>query len=88
MGAVEVSREGGFLHKSEFGGAARVKDPIYSGTASFGTLSGVKEVLAGGMVLSVARADGRGTVLGDRRQGCCCCFEASRPDRVHVTKYP
>lgn len=48
-GAVDVSREGGFLHKSVFGGAASVNDPIYSGTTSFGTLRAVKEELAGGI---------------------------------------
>jgi hypothetical protein len=49
MGAVNVSREGGFLHRSVFGGAAMVKDPIHSGTTSFGTFRGVNEELVGGM---------------------------------------
>jgi hypothetical protein len=51
MGAVDVSRDGGFLHRSVFGGAARVNEPIHSGTASFGIFSGVKEELVGGMAL-------------------------------------
>jgi hypothetical protein len=51
MGAVDVSRDGGFLHRSVFGGAARVNEPIHSGTASFGILRGVKEELVGGMAL-------------------------------------
>lgn len=54
MGAVEVSREGGFLQRSVFGGAARVKDPIHSGTTSLGMLRGVKEELAGGMASGLA----------------------------------
>jgi hypothetical protein len=32
-----------------FGGAARVKDPIHSGTADGGMLSAVKDELSGGM---------------------------------------
>lgn len=51
MGAVEVSRDGGFLHKSVLGGAARVNDPIHSGTTSFGMFRGVKEDPAGGMAV-------------------------------------
>ena len=49
IGAVDVSPDGGFLHRSVFGGAARVNDPIHSGTASSGMLRGVNEELAGGM---------------------------------------
>jgi hypothetical protein len=52
MGAVDVSRDGGFLHRSVFGGAASVNDPIHSGTTSFGMLRGVKEELEGGMAAS------------------------------------
>lgn len=50
IGAVDVSREGGFLQRSVFGRATKVNDPIHSGTASFATLRGVKEELAGGMI--------------------------------------
>lgn len=46
---MEVSLDGGFLHRSVFGGADIVKDPIHSGTASFGMLRGVKDELVGGM---------------------------------------
>jgi hypothetical protein len=46
---VDVSREGGFLHRSVFGGAASVNDPMYSGTTSLGTLRAVKDELAGGI---------------------------------------
>lgn len=49
MGAVDVSRDGGFLHRSVFGGAAMVNEPIHSGTTSLGMFNGVKEELAGGM---------------------------------------
>jgi len=49
IGAVDVSPVGGFLQRSVFGGAARVKEPSHSGTTSFGTLRGVKEELAGVM---------------------------------------
>lgn len=49
MGAVEVSRLGGLRQRSVFGGAASVKEPIHSGTASLGMLSAVKEELSGGM---------------------------------------
>lgn len=56
MGAVDVSREGGFLQRSELGGAARVKEPMNSGSrASLSKLSGVKEELSGGMVSNVSR---------------------------------
>ena len=44
-----MSREGGFRQRSVFGGAARVKDPIHSGTADGGMLSAVKDELSGGM---------------------------------------
>jgi hypothetical protein len=54
MGAVDVSREGGFLQRSVFGGAARVNDPNHSGTTSSGILRGVKDSLAGGMASSFA----------------------------------
>lgn len=46
---MDVSREGGFLHRSVFGGAASVNDPMYSGTTSLGTLRAVKDELAGGI---------------------------------------
>jgi hypothetical protein len=55
MGAVDVSREGGFLHKSVLGGAATVKEPIHSGTTSCGMFNGVKEELAGGMASGGSR---------------------------------
>lgn len=62
MGAVDVSREGGFLQRSELGGAARVKEPMYSGSrASLSKLSGVKEELSGGMV-----SNGLGNAKGTR----------------------
>lgn len=55
MGAVDVSREGGFLHRSELGGAARVNESMNSGRrSSLSKLSGVKEERSGGMVASVA----------------------------------
>lgn len=50
IGAVDVSRLGGLRQRSVFGGAARVKDPIHSGTASLGILSAVKDELSGGIV--------------------------------------
>lgn len=50
IGAVDVSRLGGLRQRSVFGGAASVKDPIHSGTASLGMLSGVKDELSGGIV--------------------------------------
>jgi hypothetical protein len=53
MGAVEVSRLGGLRHRSVFGEAASVKEPIHSGTASWGTLSAVKDELSGGIVASL-----------------------------------
>ena len=46
---MDVSREGGFLHRSVFGGAASVNDPMYSGTTSLGTVRAVKDELAGGI---------------------------------------
>ena len=50
IGAVEVSREGGFLHRSVLGGAARLNKPIYSGsTESGGQFSAVNDELSGGM---------------------------------------
>jgi len=49
-----VSREGGFRQRSVFGGAARVKDPIHSGTADGGMLSAVKDELSGGMASALS----------------------------------
>jgi hypothetical protein len=49
MGAVDVSREGGFRQRSVLGRAARAKEPMKSGTASSGRLRAVKEALDGGM---------------------------------------
>lgn len=49
MGAVDVSRLGGLRHRSVFGGAASVKDPIHSGTVSLGMLSAVNDDLSGGI---------------------------------------
>jgi hypothetical protein len=79
MGAVDVSRDGGFLHRSVFGGAAMVNDPIHSGTTSLGMFSGVKEELVGGMA-SVAIVAVR-VSRRSRRQSLYCCFSSFR-DRV------
>ena len=50
IGAVEVSRDGGFLHRSVLGGAARLNKPIYSGsTESGGQFSAVNDELSGGI---------------------------------------
>lgn len=59
IGAVDTSPDGGFLHRSVFGGAAKVKDPSHSGTASSGTLRGVKEELAGGIVSRAGKGEAR-----------------------------
>lgn len=59
MGAVDVSLDGGFLQRSVFGGAARVKDPIHSGTTSFVMFSGVNDELVGGMMVSRVALVGR-----------------------------
>jgi hypothetical protein len=66
MGAVDVSPDGGFLHRSVFGGADRVKEPNDSGTASSWILRGVKEELAGGMA-SVMHSTRSQSVSGDQR---------------------
>lgn len=62
-----MSRDGGFLHRSVFGGAARLNDPIYSGSAaSLGQFKAVKQELSGGMVLYTGkRARGSRAVLED-----------------------
>ena len=51
IGAVEVSRDGGFLQRSVLGGAARLKKPISGGsTESGGQFSAVNDELSGGIV--------------------------------------
>ena len=84
MGAVDVSREGGFLHRSVFGGAARVKDPIHSGTTSYGMLRGVKEELAGGMASGLAI--GALAIAVGRRQSLSFVysFPSSAPSRICI----
>jgi hypothetical protein len=71
IGAVMVSREGGFLHKSVFGAAAMVKEPIQFGTASSPIFTGVNEELAGGMA-SVGSATAGAKMLGWRQRSAAC----------------
>jgi hypothetical protein len=52
IGAVDVSRDGGFRHRSVFGGAESVKEPIQLGTGC-GWLSRVKEEDEGGIAVCV-----------------------------------
>jgi hypothetical protein len=84
MGAVDVSREGGFLHKSVFGGAAMLKEPIHSGTTSLGMFNGVKEELVGGMASVAIVAVRYFLEIG---ASCCCLYcslKLSRPGRIYV----
>lgn len=69
-----MSLDGGFLHRSVLGGAARVKEPIHSGTTSLEIFRGVKEELAGGMVVS--RGFG-GRVRSREWRGMCDAQQAS-----------
>lgn len=66
---MDVSREGGFLHRSVLGGAARLKDPIYSGRpASLGRFRAVKDELSGGMAFCI----------GNEGLVCCAVLEDMR----------
>lgn len=44
-----MSCEGGFLHRSVFGGATIVNESIHCGTTSWAVFNGMNEELAGGM---------------------------------------
>jgi hypothetical protein len=84
MGAVDVSRDGGFLQRSVFGGAAMVNDPIHSGTTSLGMFSGVKEELVGGMA-SVGNRRGTGDFEEIGARFCLYyCFSSSRDQVAYM----
>jgi hypothetical protein len=76
-GQVAVSIDGGFLHRSVFGGAVTENLPMYSGTTSSAMFSGVKEELAGGMASGGSATGGARKSNWRQRSGGSCSWSSA-----------
>jgi hypothetical protein len=67
---VDVSRDGGFLQRSVLGGAARLNEPMNSGSsASLGQFKAVKQDVSGGIVLYVEKRATGNSAVPERSDG-------------------